>query len=224
MIFKNYADRTGFNFIGSGLDSDWKISQSAHLWSTGKVLRCEGILPGFSETCLKNTSKSVISKKNLFMSIRAPCDLKKKNLSMSVWAPIFLNQSTLSVISLRCQGSFRFSEIYQILKDFDWIFLSSVAITLVVKLMTTWSGPGLNIECQSFALYSLESFYFSSALFQCLLLFTIKCMYQIRQTLKCVASHHFFNLIYVLWADTKSIVWTHTLWRTQVDKNRQNST
>jgi len=23
----------GFNFCGSGLDSDWKISQSAHLWS-----------------------------------------------------------------------------------------------------------------------------------------------------------------------------------------------
>ena len=34
VIFKNFADQDwiGFNFIGSGLDSDWKISQSAHLW------------------------------------------------------------------------------------------------------------------------------------------------------------------------------------------------
>ena len=33
MIFKNFADQDwiGFNFIGSGPDSDWKISQSAHL-------------------------------------------------------------------------------------------------------------------------------------------------------------------------------------------------
>jgi len=33
MIFKNFAkqDWIGFNFCGSGLDSDWKISQSAHL-------------------------------------------------------------------------------------------------------------------------------------------------------------------------------------------------
>ena len=32
-IFKNFSDQdwTGFNFIGSGLNSDWKISQSAHL-------------------------------------------------------------------------------------------------------------------------------------------------------------------------------------------------
>jgi len=32
-IFKNFADQdwTGFNFIGSGLNSDWKVSQSAHL-------------------------------------------------------------------------------------------------------------------------------------------------------------------------------------------------
>jgi len=29
------------------------------------------------------------------------------------------------------------------------------------------------------------------------------------------------NLIYLFIADTKSIVWTHTLCRTQVDKNRQ---
>jgi len=38
MIFKNFAgqDWTGFNFIGSGLDSDWKISQSAHLWRIQK--------------------------------------------------------------------------------------------------------------------------------------------------------------------------------------------
>jgi len=35
MIFKKFGDQDwiGFNFIGSGLDSDWKISQSAHLWS-----------------------------------------------------------------------------------------------------------------------------------------------------------------------------------------------
>jgi len=33
MIFKNFVDQDwiGFNFIGSGLDSDRKISQSAHL-------------------------------------------------------------------------------------------------------------------------------------------------------------------------------------------------
>jgi len=33
MIFKNFADedRIGFNFFGSGLDSDGKISQSTHL-------------------------------------------------------------------------------------------------------------------------------------------------------------------------------------------------
>jgi len=31
--FQNFADHDsiGLNFIGSGLDSDWKISQSAHL-------------------------------------------------------------------------------------------------------------------------------------------------------------------------------------------------
>jgi len=31
--FQNFCsqDWIGFNFIGSGLDSDWKISQSAHL-------------------------------------------------------------------------------------------------------------------------------------------------------------------------------------------------
>ena len=31
--FKNFADQDwiGFNFIGSGLNSDWKISQSSHL-------------------------------------------------------------------------------------------------------------------------------------------------------------------------------------------------
>ena len=36
MIFKNFADqdRIGFNFCGSGLDSDWTISQSAHLCCT----------------------------------------------------------------------------------------------------------------------------------------------------------------------------------------------
>jgi len=33
MIFKNFADQDwiGFNFCRSGLDSDWKISQSAHV-------------------------------------------------------------------------------------------------------------------------------------------------------------------------------------------------
>jgi len=32
MIFKNFADQDwiGFNFCGSGLDLDWKFSQSAH--------------------------------------------------------------------------------------------------------------------------------------------------------------------------------------------------
>ena len=36
MIFKNFADQDwiGFNLIGSGLDSDWKTSQSALLWCT----------------------------------------------------------------------------------------------------------------------------------------------------------------------------------------------
>jgi len=33
-----------------------------------------------------------------------------------------------------------------------------------------------------------------------------------------------YNLIYLFIADTKSIVWTHTLCRTQVDKNRQYRT
>jgi len=34
MIIKNFADQDWieFNFVGAGLDSDWKISQSAHLW------------------------------------------------------------------------------------------------------------------------------------------------------------------------------------------------
>jgi len=34
MIFKNFADqdRIRFNFCGSGLDSDWKICQSANFW------------------------------------------------------------------------------------------------------------------------------------------------------------------------------------------------
>jgi len=32
------------------------------------------------------------------------------------------------------------------------------------------------------------------------------------------------NLIYLFIADTKSVVWTHTLCRTQVDKNRQKRT
>ena len=38
MIFKNFADQDciGFNFLGSGLDSDWKTSQSAHLWCTAE--------------------------------------------------------------------------------------------------------------------------------------------------------------------------------------------
>jgi len=36
MIFKNLADQDliGFNVCRSGLDSDWKICQSAHLWRT----------------------------------------------------------------------------------------------------------------------------------------------------------------------------------------------
>jgi len=34
MIFKNFVDQhwIGFNFIGSGLESDWKVSQSTPLW------------------------------------------------------------------------------------------------------------------------------------------------------------------------------------------------
>ena len=35
---------------------------------------------------------------------------------------------------------------------------------------------------------------------------------------------HILILIYLFIADTKSIVWTHTLCRTQVDKNRQYRT
>jgi len=34
----------------------------------------------------------------------------------------------------------------------------------------------------------------------------------------------YFNLIYLFIADTKSIVWTQTLCRTQDDKNRQYRT
>jgi len=49
MIFKNFADQDwiGLNFIRSGLDSDWKISQSAHLcplvlhWMRGSSPRTE---------------------------------------------------------------------------------------------------------------------------------------------------------------------------------------
>ena len=39
MIFKNFAnqDWIAFNFIRSGLDSDWEISQSAHLWRIAEV-------------------------------------------------------------------------------------------------------------------------------------------------------------------------------------------
>jgi len=39
MIFKNFSDQDwiGFSFIGSGLDLDWKILQSAHLWYIGRV-------------------------------------------------------------------------------------------------------------------------------------------------------------------------------------------
>ena len=34
MIFKNFVDQVWieYNFCGSGLDLDWKISQSVHLW------------------------------------------------------------------------------------------------------------------------------------------------------------------------------------------------
>jgi len=37
-------------------------------------------------------------------------------------------------------------------------------------------------------------------------------------------SFYNFNLVYLFVADTKSIVWTHTLCRMQVDKNRQYRT
>jgi len=46
MIFKNFADQhwIGFNFIGSGLDSNWKISQSAHLWCLCLLCDCSVVL------------------------------------------------------------------------------------------------------------------------------------------------------------------------------------
>jgi len=49
MIFNNFAnqDLIGFNFCGSGLVSDWKISQSAHFWWTGSRFCCP-IRPGIS--------------------------------------------------------------------------------------------------------------------------------------------------------------------------------
>jgi len=34
----------------------------------------------------------------------------------------------------------------------------------------------------------------------------------------------FIIILFCLWADTKFTVWTHTLCRTQVDKNRRNRT
>jgi len=45
-----------------------------------------------------------------------------------------------------------------------------------------------------------------------------------RTTLWSEAAVRKFNLIYLFIADKKSIVWTHTLCRTQVDKNRQYRT
>ena len=50
MIFKNFADQDwiGFNFIKSGLDSDWKISQSAHLC----LLPPQGRVPTFGNLSL----------------------------------------------------------------------------------------------------------------------------------------------------------------------------
>ena len=45
MIFKNFADQDwiGFNFCGSGLDSDWKFSQSAHLWHTDYIFEFSAV-------------------------------------------------------------------------------------------------------------------------------------------------------------------------------------
>jgi len=42
MIFKNFADQDwiGFKFCGSGLDSDCKISQSAHLYCSQRWPGC----------------------------------------------------------------------------------------------------------------------------------------------------------------------------------------
>jgi len=39
IIFKKFADHDwiGYNFFRSGLDSDWKFSQPAHLWA---AVRC----------------------------------------------------------------------------------------------------------------------------------------------------------------------------------------
>jgi len=40
-----------------------------------------------------------------------------------------------------------------------------------------------------------------------------------------VVNFYLFTCLFIcLWTDTKSTVWTHTLCRTQVDKNRQNRT
>jgi len=48
IIFKNFADQhwIRFNLCGSGLDSDWKISQAAHLcWKRGCAQQwCQVIL------------------------------------------------------------------------------------------------------------------------------------------------------------------------------------
>jgi len=73
-IFKNFAnqDWIGVNFIGSGLDSDWKISQSTHLWCVGlSCYRCHGQL---SKTCVPNLSCDYFSQLCLAKGKIAPVD------------------------------------------------------------------------------------------------------------------------------------------------------
>jgi len=61
MIFKNSADQNliGFKFCSSGLDSDWKISQSAHLCWTGLGLVWIQTIANFVEIGLDPECKSL---------------------------------------------------------------------------------------------------------------------------------------------------------------------
>jgi len=54
MIFKNFADqdRIRFNFIGSGLDSDWKISQSAYFWCLEENWMLDTVFLSFEKEAL----------------------------------------------------------------------------------------------------------------------------------------------------------------------------
>jgi len=55
----------------------------------GKFWGCEGIFPGLSETCSKNTSKNVTSKKKLSVSIRTPLFSNQSMLLGAIFAQIF---------------------------------------------------------------------------------------------------------------------------------------